>query len=122
MGDTLGLGTPLTPTAALRERERRTERGGQRERRRERGGRETDRQTDRQKTDRQTDRQRTQNSEPYYTRIKISGSCLFLQSVPANLHANRPHIRDRQLRQRDRQTDTDRPTDRRRHGERLRDR
>ena len=27
-----------------------------------------------------------ENSELYYTRIKIVGSCLFLQSVPANLH------------------------------------
>ena len=25
-------------------------------------------------------------------RIKILGSCLFLQSVPANLHASRLHI------------------------------
>ena len=33
----------------------------------------------------------TQNSELYYTRIKILGSCLFLQSVPANLHARRLH-------------------------------
>ena len=32
-------------------------------------------------------RERTQNSELYYSRIKILGSCLFLQSVPANLHA-----------------------------------
>ena len=30
-------------------------------------------------TDRQTDRQ---NSELYYTRIKILNNCLFLQSVP----------------------------------------
>ena len=30
-------------------------------------------------------RERTQNSELYYTKIKILGSCLFLQSVPANL-------------------------------------
>ena len=29
-----------------------------------------------------------ENSELYYSRIKILGSCLFLQSVPANLHAN----------------------------------
>ena len=29
-----------------------------------------------------------ENSELYHTRIKISGSCLFLQSVPANLRAN----------------------------------
>ena len=34
-----------------------------------------------------------QNSELYYTRIKILGSCLFLQSVPANLHARRLHIK-----------------------------
>ena len=32
-----------------------------------------------------------QNSELYYTRIKIFGSCLFLQSVPAYLHASRLH-------------------------------
>ena len=37
---------------------------------------------------------RTQNgSELYYARIKILGSCLFLQSIPANLHANRLHIK-----------------------------
>ena len=30
-----------------------------------------------------------ENSELYYTRIKILGSCLFVQSVPANLHATR---------------------------------
>ena len=36
---------------------------------------------------------KTENSELYYTRIKILGSCLFLQSVPANLHANRLHIK-----------------------------
>ena len=60
MGDTLGLGTPLTPTAAgdlerekdaqreRRERQREEGGGGQRERRREREGgeRQTDRQTD----------------------------------------------------------------------------
>ena len=34
-----------------------------------------------------------QNSELYYTRIKILGSWLFLQSAPANLHANRLHIK-----------------------------
>ena len=39
------------------------------------------------------ERERTQNSELYYTRIKILGSCLFLQSVPANLHASRLHIK-----------------------------
>ena len=38
------------------------------------------------------ERERTQNSKLYYTRVKILGSCLFLQSVPANLHANRLHI------------------------------
>ena len=36
---------------------------------------------------------RTQNSELYYTRIKNLGSCVFLQSVPANLHASRLHIK-----------------------------
>ena len=42
--------------------------------------------------ERERERERTQNSELYYTRIKILGSCLFLQSVPANLHASRLHI------------------------------
>ena len=37
--------------------------------------------------------ERTQNSELYYSRIKILGSCLFLQSVPANIHASRLHIK-----------------------------
>ena len=37
------------------------------------------------------DRQRErENSELYYPRIKILGSCLFLQSVPVNLHASMP--------------------------------
>ena len=46
------------------------------------------------KIERETEaRERTQNSELYYSRIKILGSCLFLQSVPANLHANRLHIK-----------------------------
>ena len=40
--------------------------------------------------ERQTDRQ---NSELYYTRIKIIASCLFLQSAPVNLRANRLHIK-----------------------------
>ena len=62
------------------------------ERKRERGRetdrqRETDTETQRERqSDRQTERQtdgRTQNSELYYSRIKILGSCLFLQSVPA---------------------------------------
>ena len=39
----------------------------------------------------QREREITQNSELYYTRIKILG--LFLQSVPANLHAKRIHIK-----------------------------
>ena len=38
-------------------------------------------------------RERTQNSEIYYSRIKILGNCLFLQSVPANLQAYRLHIK-----------------------------
>ena len=38
-------------------------------------------------------REKTQNSELYYSRIKILGSCLFLQSVLANLHAGRLHIK-----------------------------
>ena len=73
MGDTLGLCTPLTPTAAGDlERERRTERGGQRERRRERGGRETDRQTDKRQIDRQTDRElRTQNLITHGLRFQV---------------------------------------------------
>ena len=65
--------------------------------------RQTDRQTDRQ-TERQTDRQkqrdretetqrRNENSDIYYTRIKILGSCMFLQAASANLHANRLHIK-----------------------------
>ena len=42
---------------------------------------------------RERERERAQNSKLYYTRIKILGSCLFLQSVPANLHANRLRIK-----------------------------
>ena len=34
-----------------------------------------------------------ERSELYYTGINILGSCLFLQSVPANLHANKLHIK-----------------------------
>ena len=34
-----------------------------------------------------------ENSELYYSRMKILGSCLFLQSVPANLHASKLHIK-----------------------------
>ena len=33
------------------------------------------------------------NLELYYTRIKILGSFLFLQSVLANLHASKPYIK-----------------------------
>ena len=56
----------------VRERERGKEREGGREEESEReGGSEGE------------------NSELYYIRIKILGSCLFLQSVPANLHAKR---------------------------------
>ena len=79
MGDTLGLDTPLTPTAARDlERERERERDAQREGDRERGGereggeRQTDRQTDRQKTDRQTDRElRTQNLITHGLRFQV---------------------------------------------------
>ena len=42
--------------------------------------------------ERQRERER-ESSELYYTRIKILGSCLFLQSVPANLHASRLHMK-----------------------------
>ena len=62
--------------------------------------RDRDRQTDRdrdtergRKKERERERERAQNSELYYTRIKILDRCLFLQSVPANLHANRPQIK-----------------------------
>ena len=37
--------------------------------------------------------ERTQNWKVYYSRIKILGSCLFLQPVPANLNANRLDIK-----------------------------
>ena len=53
------------------------------------GGREGEGDRDRDR-DRETERE---NSELYYSRIKIVGSCLFLQSVPANLHASRLHIK-----------------------------
>ena len=39
--------------------------------------------------ERERKRERTRNPELYYKRIPILGSCLFLQSVLANLHANR---------------------------------
>ena len=61
---------------------------------------------------RERERERTQNSELYYSRIKILGSCLFLQSVPANLHARereRHRGTQRQTeRGRQRQTETER--------------
>ena len=43
-------------------------------------------------TDRQTDRQTDRPSELYYTKIQMSDSRLFLQSVSANLPAKRLHI------------------------------
>ena len=65
--------------------------------------RERDRQTDREtETETERDRERERNrqrdreresSELYYTRIKILDSCLFLQSVVANLHVSRLHIK-----------------------------
>ena len=39
--------------------------------------------------EREGERERERERELYYTRIKILGSCLFLQSVAANLHAKR---------------------------------
>ena len=44
-------------------------------------------------SERKTDREQRQNSELYYTKIKILFTCLFLQSVPANPHASRLHIK-----------------------------
>ena len=58
MGDTLGLGTPLTPTAAGDlEREKDAQGEGDREKggEREGGERQTDRQTDKRQIDRQTE-------------------------------------------------------------------
>ena len=52
--------------------------------------------------ERQRQRQR-ENSELYYTRIKILGSCLFLQFVPANLRLQRDRERET-FRQTDRQS------------------
>ena len=66
-----------------------------RDRDRDRDKTETERQKDR-KTERQREKERDrerENSELYYSRIKILGSCLFLQSVPANLHAKKLHIK-----------------------------
>ena len=72
----------------LQERERG---GGEREGRgRERGeGGEREERV----SERKTDREQRQNSELYYTKIKILFTCLFLQSVPANPHASRLHIK-----------------------------
>jgi len=60
---------------------------------------ETDRQRQRER-ERRRDREREGgreteggNSALYYSRVKILGSCLLLQSVPANLHASRLHIK-----------------------------
>ena len=61
-------------------------------------------------TDRQTETERGQNSELYYTRIKVLGSCLFLQSVPAKLHANRIHIKHVCERERERERERENPT------------
>ena len=51
----------------------------------------------RRRTHLQTERRgrelRTENWELYYTRTKILDSCLFLQSVPANLHASGLYIK-----------------------------
>ena len=75
-----------------RERQRETETERQ-------TGRHTDKQTDRQteteiETDTDTDTHRVRSElKMYNTRIKILGGFLFLQSVPANLHANRLHIK-----------------------------
>ena len=72
-----------------RQRHRETERNRDRQRDREKQRQAetgTDRQTDRH-VDRDGQRERAQNPELYYPRIKILGSCLFLQSVPASLHA-----------------------------------
>ena len=74
----------------MREREREREREMGRDEDRKRGV--TQRQTDRQ-TDRHRERERELRTFKYYTRIKILGSCPFLQSVSANLHANRLHIK-----------------------------
>ena len=47
-----------------------------------------------------------ENSELCYTMIKTLGSSLFLQSVPANLHANRLHIKKKSsFRYRERERD-----------------
>ena len=67
-----------------------------REKERERGGgqREAEREEEREKDrdEGRVERERD-NSELYYTRIHILGSCLFLQSVPANLYASRSQIK-----------------------------
>ena len=44
-------------------------------------------------SERKTDREQRQNSELYYTKIKILFTCLFLQSAPANPHTSRLHIK-----------------------------
>ena len=104
---------------------------------------ETERQTDRQTEaeggggerevgGRQTDRERERTQNFYYTRIKILGSCLFLQSVPANLHSTHKTIvttlttgvmmKKMRERETDRQTDRDRERQTDRQKQRDRDR
>ena len=59
---------------------------------------------------RETDRQR-ENSELYCTRITILRISIFLQSVPANIHAKRLHIKqlnNREGREREREREGER--------------
>ena len=44
-------------------------------------------------TEKKERKRERKNSELYYTKTEILGSCLFLQFVPAILHANRIHIK-----------------------------
>ena len=73
-------------TNTMRERDRQTDRETETETERDR-----ERERNRQR-DRERERER-ESSELYYTRIKILDSCLFLQSVVANLHVSRLHIK-----------------------------
>ena len=75
-----------------KERERERERGGERERLLSEREGEKENLSEEEK-EKPGDRERTQYSVFYYIRIKILGSCLFVQSVSANLHANRLHIK-----------------------------
>ena len=63
-------------------------------------------------------RERERELRTLYARIKILGSCLFLQSVPANLERERDRQTDRD---RDRETDRDRQRQRQRDTERQRE-